>query len=139
MGFVYVFTNPFILGVKIGSTERDPAKRADELSAVTGVPARFAVAYSVEVSDARSVESRVHEALASFRLSPDREFFSCPPSQAITIIEGLCGRAQPEPTTRLHPLSDAQRLAALGAPPHYDLARLRHQCHECGATFFIPY
>lgn len=77
-GFVYALINPSLDGiVKIGSTTRDPEMRAKELSAATGVPTPFIVAYSISVSDALSAEAHVHTALEQrgFRVSENREFF----------------------------------------------------------------
>jgi hypothetical protein len=45
-GFIYVLINVSMDGlVKIGKTQRDPEKRAIELSSATGVPTPFIVAF----------------------------------------------------------------------------------------------
>ena len=49
-GFVYILVNPAFPGyIKVGKTTKTPEERAKELSAATGVPTPFIVAY-----DARS-------------------------------------------------------------------------------------
>lgn len=60
--------------VKIGCTERTPNERARELSS-TEVPGKFAVAFSLPVSDHQAAEKAVHANLAEFREVKRREFF----------------------------------------------------------------
>jgi hypothetical protein len=93
-GHVYILVNSsFPDLVKIGRTTKDPVERARELR-VTGVPTPFIVAYSVLVSDCCSLESLMHEELAEFRLSNDREFFKVDPKIAINL---LVQKSQPLP------------------------------------------
>lgn len=76
LGFVYILTNEYMPGVyKIGCTERSPRKRALELSAPTGVPAPFKVLCFIECEDFQKAERRVHEWMADYRISENREFF----------------------------------------------------------------
>ncbi len=87
-GFVYILTNPAYANlVKIGHTARDPNTRAAELSAGTGVPARFVVAWSHPVKDHEALEGIVHGRLARCRANDNREFFRCEVSYARKIIE----------------------------------------------------
>lgn len=96
-GHVYVLVNSsFPDLVKIGRTIKDPAERARELR-LTGVPTPFVVAYSVLVSDCYSLESLIHEELAEFRLSNDREFFKVDPKIAINL---LIERSRPLPSSQ---------------------------------------
>ena len=60
-GYIYILINPAFAGfVKIGKTSKDPAVRARELSAGTGVPAPYAVAWDLLVSDCDHVERLIH-------------------------------------------------------------------------------
>ncbi len=87
-GFVYILTNPaYVDLVKIGHTGRDPHTRASELSAGTGVPARFVVAWSHPVRDHEALEGIVHGRLARCRANDNREFFRCSVSHARKVIE----------------------------------------------------
>lgn len=74
--------------VKIGRTNRSADDRARELSAFTGIPTPFIVAYEIEVSDSSVAERAIHDALgdANFRTSANREFFYVPVRQAIQIV-----------------------------------------------------
>ena len=87
-GWVYVLTNPAYTGlVKVGHTDRHPETRAAELSAVTGVPARFIVAYAHQVTDHEALEGIAHGRLAACRTNDKREFFRCSVGHARRIIE----------------------------------------------------
>jgi hypothetical protein len=74
---------------KIGSTTRDVASRRGELTSSTSAPLPFEVLASWRVTDASAVEKKIHEALASFRLSPRREFFRLPLSEIVRTIERI--------------------------------------------------
>ncbi|MFA7348157.1 MAG: GIY-YIG nuclease family protein [Desulfurivibrionaceae bacterium] len=80
-GFVYALINPSINGVvKVGKTTKDPSERAKELSAATGVPAPFSVAYQIYVMDCSQAEMYVHTYLeeSGYRVADNREFFNAP-------------------------------------------------------------
>jgi TPR repeat protein len=88
-GYVYVLVNPSLPDcVKIGKTTRDTATRAAELSAATGVPTPFMVAYEAYFQDCDSAEMFIHAHLESrgVRLASNREFFSITPSDAINAV-----------------------------------------------------
>lgn len=68
-------------------TNREPEKRAEELNSSTGVAMPYIVAYEVETSYPRKVESAVHERLSQKRVNPDREFFRVDLKKAIDVIE----------------------------------------------------
>lgn len=83
VGFVYILTNPMILGcVKVGMTTRSPFRRADEISSATGVPMPFVVAKYFEFPDAMGRERIFHEQHADLRL-PGREFFRMSVEEAV--------------------------------------------------------
>src|SRR5437870_3646928 len=87
-GFVYILTNPAIPEfVKVGKTTSTPRARAKQLSAATGVPAPFAVAWSTFVADCEAVERLAHAALHAARLRNNREFFRLPVEAAIRAVE----------------------------------------------------
>ena len=90
-GFVYILINPAMPGLlKIGKTTGSSEARAAELSAVTGLPAPFVVAYEWNTIDCDTAESHIHERLATRRYSKDREFFSLPLKEAIEIVSSVC-------------------------------------------------
>lgn len=83
MGIIYCLTNRSLPGlVKIGMTERDAESRAAQISAGTGVPEPFAVAWKMRVSDARKAERSIHKGLDRYRYTSNREFFVLTPEDA---------------------------------------------------------
>ena len=94
-GFIYILNNAAFPGLlKIGGTERSPIERARELS-TTGIPSRFAVVHSEEVSDWAAVEKAVHDALKGRRYTADREFFEISVQEAIQVVGGIAKRWLP--------------------------------------------
>ena len=91
---VYVLSNPAMPGlVKIGRTSRDRLQsRMNELHG-TGVPLPFRCECAVEVEDERGadIEIALHEAFATQRVSPSREFFQLPPEQPAAILRVVGG------------------------------------------------
>lgn len=88
-GYVYVLMNPSMENlVKIGKTNRDPIKRAEELSSTTGVPTPFVVVYDNYFENCSDAESFVHTLLESrgYRISKHREFFEVPLKEAIDAV-----------------------------------------------------
>jgi T5orf172 domain len=78
---VYIITNETMPGlVKIGMTNADLAGRLRSLYQ-TGVPLPFELFYACEVSNAASVESRLHDAFGDHRISKSREFFRIAPER----------------------------------------------------------
>jgi hypothetical protein len=90
-GYVYIMRNPGMQDeiVKIGLTRSDPEERATQLSTATGVPNNFEVVFSRKTLNCRTLESSVHKALGSRRISKNREFFRCSVSEAVDTIERL--------------------------------------------------
>ena len=91
---VYVLINASIPGqLKIGRTTRDVEERARELSAHTGVPTPFVVAFTCEVKNSSFIESEIHKRLQlmGYRTSNNREFFAVPLKNAIEIIQEIVG------------------------------------------------
>jgi len=87
-GYVYVLVNsakPEM--VKIGMTERNPQKRAEELSSSTGVAVPYVVAYEAATDRPKEVEKAVHDKLSEERVNSDREFFRVGATRAIEIIQ----------------------------------------------------
>ena len=88
-GWVYVLVNSSTPGlVKVGRTTRFPAERAAELSAVTGVPTPFIVAYDRHFADCHAAERSIHAELdrRGLRVAANREFFSGTPSDIIKVV-----------------------------------------------------
>ena len=91
-GWVYVLTNSAMPGlVKIGLTTRNPRDRAAELTAATGVPAPFVIAWCRAATDCAYVEAAVHRMLDDRRVSGKREFFRCDVQTARQVIEAAAG------------------------------------------------
>jgi hypothetical protein len=95
-GYIYILINASLQEnfLKIGRTKRHPRERAKELSAPTGVPSEFIVAYSKMVLDDKKAESLIHQKLKKFRSTDirkdrNREFFILPLEKAIEIIEDV--------------------------------------------------
>jgi tetratricopeptide (TPR) repeat protein len=103
-GYVYVLITPQMEGlVKVGRTERDPQSRAKELSAATGVPTPFFVAYDTFFEDCIAAEKFIHASLEfkGHRLTNNKEFFQCPPNEAIKAVieaQSYVKTAQPNET-----------------------------------------
>lgn len=88
LGHIYILKNNFIPNlVKIGYTQRDPQTRRDELSSFTGVPGRFEVVFSWQVSQADEIERKLFSELAVYRRTG--EFFELAPTAAIAKIRSL--------------------------------------------------
>jgi hypothetical protein len=88
-GYVYALLNSTMPGlVKIGKTAREPAERAKELSAGTGIPTPFLVAYAEWFKESSAAEDYVHALLeqGGFRVAQNREFFCAPVKSAIQAI-----------------------------------------------------
>lgn len=133
-GWVYVLTNPAFPGlVKVGHTARHPETRAAELSNVTGVPARFAVAYAHQVKDHEALEGLTHGRLDAYRTNANREFFRCSVGQACHIIEQEA-RAQLMPWW----LRLLHRLAHRLPPPRRARSGRRRRSHgDAGASITV--
>lgn len=90
MGYVYVLSNASMPGlVKIGSTDRSPAERAAELSAVTAVPTPFLVESAVYFRDHTTAELTVHQQLVGSRVRDAREFFRASVADACQQVQEL--------------------------------------------------
>ena len=95
-GWVYIFTNESMPGlVKIGLTTGKPVARAKQLTAATGVPLPFVVAWQRAVKDCRYVEGVVHRMLDDKRVrgkvaagaKQEAEFFRIDVKTARQVIE----------------------------------------------------
>ena len=88
--FIYILENASMPGiVKIGRTDRTVPERVNELSSHTGVPTKFIVVKEYSVIDSIAAERKIHERLAEYRVSENREFFRIDCDDAALIIEPL--------------------------------------------------
>jgi hypothetical protein len=86
-GYVYILINTSMPGlIKIGRTLRDSRSRARELQ-TTGVPTAFEVAFEVFSENHENLEDTMHNHLADFRVSGNREFFRYPLRDAIALLQ----------------------------------------------------
>lgn len=91
-GYVYVLINPSMDGlVKIGKTTREPENRIEELSRATGVPTPFTLVYKEYFDYCSKAEYTIHNILdeRGYRVSNNREFFSAPIYEVISLIQEL--------------------------------------------------
>ena len=116
-GYVYVLKNRAFKEVKIGRTTKKPEERANDLSG-TGSPHPFKVAYSVYVSDCRTVEQKVHEHLADYRLCKDREFFKVSVEEAKAAIENIIQLEHYSPEAALNSEDEPEELPRLADCTH---------------------
>ena len=90
IGYVYIMStrsNPNML--KIGYTERTVEQRVKEINNATGIPEPYGVCAVWTVLSAPQVEKAVHDALAEYRVRPDREFFDLNYKIAYKKITGI--------------------------------------------------
>ncbi len=94
LGFLYVLQNPHMPGiVKIGATRQHPLTRVKELSAPTGVPGEYKLAYYRSFGDCFIAESLTHEHYALRRINESREFFEVHVDEVIAFVMGLANSA----------------------------------------------
>jgi hypothetical protein len=87
-GYIYVMSSPALERdiFKIGRTNADPRRRAEDLSKATGVPVQYLVVEDWWVADSGRVETLIHEALKEYRLTDRREFFRAPYKEIRNVI-----------------------------------------------------
>jgi tetratricopeptide (TPR) repeat protein len=88
-GYIYVLVNSSMAGlVKVGRTTRLPSERVVELSAPTGVPTPFVVAFEQFFSNCDLAEGFIHAELErrGLRQAKNREFFRAPANDVIRVI-----------------------------------------------------
>ena len=91
--FIYILENSSLPEVvKIGRTEREVSERVRELSSATGVPTKFTVFRQYAVENAATAERQIHERLAEYRVSDNREFFRLSADDTASIIEEMLGK-----------------------------------------------
>ena len=113
LGWVYVARNPCFVDpvFKVGQTKVSPVSRVDKLSSSTSVYRPFELVYFVHVSDRDRAEGHVHQALASKRINPAKEFFTAP---LMTVVIDL-RHSKMDPVSR--PSSHTARPGASRIPP----------------------
>ena len=89
-GYIYIALNASMPGMlQIGKTSKPPEQRTAELSAPTGVPCDFVVAFDVLVTDIDEAEKRAHASLAAYRVNENREFFRVGVKTVISVLTAL--------------------------------------------------
>lgn len=84
--YIYILSNPSMPGlIKVGRTATHPSQRMSELHS-TGVPTPFELEFSAMVSSCEYSEKAAHRALASYRVTGNREFFRVSVKKAIELI-----------------------------------------------------
>jgi hypothetical protein len=99
-GYIYILSNPSFKDnlLKIGHTTRDVPTRAKKLR-TTGVPEPFTIVYAEDVDNPETIEKIIHENLANFRLSKQREFFEISIEKAISKVQEVTQRLVYEKNT----------------------------------------
>ncbi|SDP48870.1 T5orf172 domain-containing protein [Arthrobacter sp. ok909] len=82
--------------VKIGFTTKTVGERVQELF-TTGRSRPLLALWDEYVANPKSIESKLHDRFAAFRVHPGREFFAVPPQEA---IRALIDEAAPNALTR---------------------------------------
>lgn len=89
-GFIYVLRNESMPGIlKIGKTTRTPGERASELF-TTGVPTPFEIVTAIFTKYLDETENDIHNHLAEFRVSGNREFFKISELEAVERVASFC-------------------------------------------------
>ena len=93
LGWVYAARNPCFADAvfKVGQTRVSPVSRVEKLSGSTSVYRPFQLVYFVHVSDRDLAESHVHQALASTRINPAKEFFAAPLMTVVRALDDAAG------------------------------------------------
>jgi hypothetical protein len=129
-GYVYVLSNPAMPGVvKVGRSIHGGTSRGRSLYQ-TGVPAPYVLEFEIYTKDHEWLEAQAHKALRFNRVNPDREFFKCPPNDAIEEIislysERLCSSPAPSAPAPPMPEPSPEEQAALKARGLEALSRLK--------------
>lgn len=90
IGYVYVLFNPaFSSRFKVGRTAKTPEERARELSAQTGVPGQYEVAFKERVRDHVLAERLIHERLRALRTDTHKEFFEAPLNEIVAVLRAV--------------------------------------------------
>jgi hypothetical protein len=114
-GWVYVLVNSSIPGLaKVGRTTRPPLERVAELSAATGVPTPFVLAFEQEFADCAQAERDIHAELdrRGCRLASNREFFRGSPNEIVRVVLQMAASSGDGP--EVAPLASAETLLAQG-------------------------
>ncbi len=83
-GYVYCTKNKYMQGLsKIGSTEKNPLIRIDQLGRYTGCPTPFTLHYFIKVKNPKKYKKIIHNQLNNFRVNAERQFFTIRPELAL--------------------------------------------------------
>ena len=121
-GIVYIFTNPCLDWIKIGSTRKDNIQnRLNQLNSSTAIPLRFRVYATLEVTNPEIVEKGIHDLLDSIHPelraideSPNgkkrvREFFRISPEKAYIVFKVIAEVMGISNKLILHTLTEEQQ------------------------------
>lgn len=95
-GYVYIAKNKALPGmIKIGRS-KTLSGRMKSLSNAS-IPQKFELVFSVFSDFSLVVEREAHASLGAYRISPNREFFSCSEELAIETIEKVAANIRLTP------------------------------------------
>jgi len=91
-GYIYIAVCPAMPNLlKIGKTKKHPIERMMELSAPSGIPTPFQLAYYQPCNDMDFIEKKIHDFLKNKRAKDNREFFAVSLFKAATTLDGIIG------------------------------------------------
>lgn len=126
-GYIYVLINPAMPGLsKVGKTTRLPTERLLELSAPSGVPSPFILAYQQPVADCHTAEIWVHRELerGGYRLTERREFFQAPLHVIVQVVSQAADLASP--------VNDDEPVLSIQSP---GAAKVSSELYELGMQY----
>ncbi|HXK30209.1 MAG TPA: GIY-YIG nuclease family protein [Candidatus Binatia bacterium] len=92
-GYIYILSNPKMGGLlKIGFSARPVEERIAELNSATGMPAPFVLEAFFLSTNPQGDEKQIHSKLSEQRI-PGKEFFALPTTEALKVVQSICGRA----------------------------------------------
>ena len=94
--------------IKVGKTTTHPSQRMSELHS-TGVPTPFELEFSAMVSSCDYSEKAAHRALASYRVTGNREFFRVSVKKAIELILPTIGDYKIQDVKDTHGIEQIRR------------------------------
>lgn len=88
--WIYVLINVSVVNmVKIGMTTNTVEERVKQINSATGVPTPWIIIYKFKCYGSRYLEKEVHDYLAQYRVSHNREMFNIDAITAQKVIEKL--------------------------------------------------
>lgn len=140
-GFIYCFSNPSYLALKIGMTERTPEARLSEAnSSDTWRPTDFKIEFAKKVTNPKEKERTLHSLLEKYaeRINPRKEFFEVSREYVLSLFDLMDGemwaetRVNEEEDSPLEPVPQGKTKGVIGCRNMKECfthgQRIRHEC-----------